>query len=68
MMKHDETGKAYQRGWIAGRYGELGRFTENHRLAEWQEASERLEYYRGHRAGRQTRQLQQRSLHLLQAS
>jgi hypothetical protein len=67
MMKNNETSKAYRCGWIDGRYGELGCFTDNLRLAEWQRASERLEYYQGHRAGRQARQ-QQRSRHLLQAS
>ncbi len=46
---------AYRRGWIDGRYGELVLFTENRRLAEWERASERLDYYRGHRAGKEAR-------------
>ncbi len=65
MMKKYETSRAYRCGWIDGRYGVLECFTENRRLAEWEAASDRLGYYRGHRAGRQTRQ--QRS-GLLQAS
>ena len=66
MKKHDTSSSAYRSGWIDGRYGdgEFGSFTENLRLAAWETASERLDYYRGHRAGRELRQ--QRSL--LQAS
>jgi hypothetical protein len=54
---------AYRCSWIDGRYGdgEPGSFTENLRLAAWETPSERLEYYRGHRAGRELRQ-QQRGL------
>ena len=55
MMKKLENSVAYRCGWIDGCYGELGCFTENHRLAEWERTSERLDYYRGHRAGRETR-------------
>jgi uncharacterized Zn finger protein (UPF0148 family) len=43
--------EAYRCGWIDGRFGEVGCFTENPNLSRWQEASERLEYYRGHREG-----------------
>ena len=46
---------AYRSGWTDGYYGELGCFTENRRLTEWEWASDRLDYYRGHRAGRETR-------------
>ena len=56
MMKKYETSRAYRCGWIDGCYGELECFTENRRLAEWEAASDRLDYYRGHRAGRETRQ------------
>jgi hypothetical protein len=52
MKEKRENSRAYRCGWIDGRYGELGCFTENLRLAEWETASERLDYYRGHRAGR----------------
>ena len=57
--------KAYWCGWLDGRYGASGCFTENHRLAEWEAASDRLDYYRGHRAGRETRR---HSSKLLEAS
>ena len=46
---------AYRCGWVDGYYGELVLFTENRRLAEWEWASERLDYYRGHRAGKEAR-------------
>jgi hypothetical protein len=47
--------EAYRSGWIHGRYAELGCFTENANLVRWQGASNRLDYYRGHRAGREAR-------------
>ena len=56
MMKMLEESTAYLCGWIDGCYRELGCFTGNDRLAEWKTPSARLEYYRGHRAGRETRQ------------
>ncbi len=65
MMKKLDDGIAYQCGWIDGCYREPGCFTENRRLAEWKMASDRLDYYRGHRAGRETRR---RSSLLVQAS
>ena len=49
-------GRAYWCGWFDGRYGPTGCFTENRRLAEWDAASSRLDYYKGHRAGREARQ------------
>jgi len=57
--------RAYWYGWQDGRYGEPRCFTDNHRLAELTVSSDRLDYYRGHRAGRQTRL---RDEHLLDAS
>ena len=56
---------AYRYGWMDGCYGEPGRFTENRRLAELQIPSDRLDYYRGHRAGRGYRRLR---AHLIEAS
>ena len=47
--------EAYRCGWIAGRFGEVECFTENPNLPRWQAPSERLEYYRGHRAGSEAR-------------
>lgn len=57
--------RAYWCGWFDGRYGPTGCFTENRRLAEWDTAASRLDYYRGHRAGQATRQ---RSSAFLEAS
>jgi uncharacterized protein YodC (DUF2158 family) len=48
--------RAYRCGWFDGRYAPAECFTENRRLAEWDAASSRLDYYQGHRAGREARQ------------
>ena len=57
--------RAYRCGWNDGRYAELYYFTENRSLANLECPSERLDYYRGHRAGRTARL---RKDHLLEAS
>ncbi len=54
MTKNFKISSAYRYGWIDGRYGEPVCFTENRRLAEWEAASDRLDYYRGHRDGRES--------------
>ena len=56
---------AYQHGLNDGRYGELCCFTENAKLATLEEPSDRLDYYKGHRAGREMRL---RDGHFLEAS
>jgi hypothetical protein len=61
MTKNYETSSAYRCRWIDRCYTELGCFTENHRLTGWKTASDRLDYYRGHRTGWETRQRRQRS-------
>lgn len=53
--KSPEHTEAYWCGWLDSRYAEPSYFTDNRRLAKWDEASDRLEYYRGHRAGREAR-------------
>jgi hypothetical protein len=53
--KAEDQSRAYWSGWFDGRYGATESFTENRRLAEWDAASSRLDYYRGHRAGREAR-------------
>ncbi len=58
-------GRAYRYGWADGRYGEPCCFTDNRRLAELEAPSERLNYYRGRRASRETRL---RKDHLREAS
>jgi hypothetical protein len=54
-LEEEYRSEAYRCGWIDGRFGEVGCFTENPNLASWQEANERLDYYRGHRAGSEAR-------------
>jgi len=49
--KPDEHGEAYQAGWVDGRFGERDGFVDNLNLAQWEAPSDRLDYYRGHRAG-----------------
>ena len=43
--------QAYWCGWIDGRFGETGCFTENLNLVRYSALPDRLDYYRGHRAG-----------------
>src|SRR5918998_362234 len=47
--------EAYWCGWLDGRYGDPERFTKNLRLAKWEDPTDRLDYYRGHRAGYEAR-------------
>jgi hypothetical protein len=54
--KRNESGEAYRAGWVDGRFGETsGSFVDNANLARWEKPSERLAYYRGHRAGSEAR-------------
>jgi ribosomal protein L37AE/L43A len=46
---------AYWIGWLDGRYGECGGFARNPRLSRFEDASDRLDYYKGHRDGRSAR-------------
>ncbi len=56
MMKTANHNEAYWYGWEEGRYGEQQCcLTDNRRLAELEAPSERLDYYKGHRAGRKAR-------------
>ena len=45
---------AYRDGWQDGCYEEACCFTVNDRLASLKAPSDRLDYYIGHRAGRET--------------
>jgi ribosomal protein L37AE/L43A len=54
--KFADRGEAYRVGWLDGRFGGSGSFVENPNLARWENPLERLDYYRGHRAGREARQ------------
>jgi hypothetical protein len=49
--KPDEHSAPYQAGWLDGCFGESGNFVDNPSLTRWKESSDRLDYYRGHRAG-----------------
>ena len=51
----DEPAQAYWAGWMEGRFGERGSFVDNLNLARWENPSDRLAYYRGHRAGSEAR-------------
>jgi hypothetical protein len=54
-QKTQNHSRAYWYGWNDGRYGEPCCFTENRRLAELEGSSDKLDYYRGHHAGYETR-------------
>lgn len=47
--------EAYWCGWMDGRFHDFGDFTRNGRLLKWELAQDQLDYYRGHRAGNETR-------------
>lgn len=47
--------EAYLCGWEDGLFGDSGSFARNRSLARFVDARERLDYYRGHRAGRGAR-------------
>jgi hypothetical protein len=55
LSEPDEKGEAYRAGWMDGHFGEWGSFVDNPNLAEWEAPSDRLDYYRGHRAGSEAR-------------
>jgi ribosomal protein L37AE/L43A len=55
---HSESGltsEAYRCGWTEGLLGSTQSFVHNGGLARWEDANDRLAYYRGHRAGRAVR-------------
>ena len=49
------TSEAYRCGWAEGLFGSTHSFVHNEELARWEDAHDRLDYYRGHRAGRAVR-------------
>jgi hypothetical protein len=51
----EEHTEAWWAGWLDGHFGEKGSFVDNPNLARWDSPSERLDYYRGHRAGSEMR-------------
>ena len=44
--------EAYRCGWAEGLFGSTEPFVHNGGIARWEDAHDRLDYYRGHRAGR----------------
>jgi ribosomal protein L37AE/L43A len=54
--KPNEHSGAYWAGWVDGRFRKRGSFVDNPNLAKWANPSDRLDYYRGHRAGSEARQ------------
>jgi len=47
--------EAYRCGWAEGLLGNTETLVHNEGLARWEDANDRLDYYRGHRAGRAIR-------------
>ena len=46
---------AYRQGYLQGRFGGRELLTESRLLARWDDADDRLDFYRGHRSGREAR-------------
>ncbi len=51
--KLGEYSVAYWAGWVDGRFGESSNFVDNPNLARLEDPYDRLDYYSGHRAGRE---------------
>jgi ribosomal protein L37AE/L43A len=54
-LESESTSEAYRCGWAEGLSGNTQSFVHNVGLARWEDAHDRLAYYRGHRAGRAVR-------------
>ena len=48
----ESASEAYLCGWAEGLFGNSKTFVHNEGLARWEDTNDRLDYYRGHRAGR----------------
>ena len=57
MAEIRREGLAYRSGWEDGRFGVPETFVTNANLGAWTEYLDRLAYYRGHRDGRQVREM-----------
>ena len=58
LWEFRQESEAYRQGWLEGYLlGEAGDFSSSTQLVRWEGAHERLDYYRGHRAGSQERLL-----------
>lgn len=47
--------EAYRQGWLEGRFGGPRLLRDSPLLARWENAHDRLDFYRGHRAGHEAR-------------
>jgi len=55
LSESDKRGEAWWAGWLDGHFGKSACFVDTTKLAKCEAPSERLDYYRGHRAGSETR-------------
>lgn len=55
LLRPTEHSEAYWAGWVDGRFGKSSNFADNVSLARWEAPFDRLDYYRGHRAGNEAR-------------
>jgi hypothetical protein len=55
LSEASEHSEAYRAGWMDGRFRRGGSFVDNPELARWKDPSDRLDYYKGHRAGGEDR-------------
>jgi ribosomal protein L37AE/L43A len=53
--KSADRSEAYWAGWLDGRYRDIATITKNPRLSSLDKFHDRLDYYRGHRDGRNAR-------------
>jgi hypothetical protein len=49
----------YWAGWLEARFGDKRSFVDNSNLARWEDPFDRLDYYRGHRAGSEARHIRE---------
>jgi ribosomal protein L37AE/L43A len=47
--------EAYRQGWLDGRYGDGELLSDSRLLTRWDDAHDRLDFYRGHRTGHEAR-------------
>ena len=52
---HPRRSTAYRQGYLQGRFGDQGLLVESRLLARWDDAEDRLDFYRGHRSGQEAR-------------
>ncbi len=57
LSSPDGHSEAYRAGWMDGRFGERSSFADNPNLTRWEAPSDRLDYYRGNRAGNEARRV-----------